>query len=392
MEIIDFNITCPNNAIRIIEVLNGYEPNKSIGLFVGGCVRDSIIGLKPKDWDITTNINPDNVVTLIKSKIPQAVVFDDDSRFGIVRVKIDGEEYEIATMRSDGEYLDNRRPDSVFFGDIVDDYKRRDFTINALYYNPIDRVVIDYVGGVKDIENKVLRAVGNPLDRFSEDRLRILRAIRFASRFGLKLDIDLKGALEIINGDLSGVSNERIYSELVNGFKTAIKKSSFVSKLHIYNLLSNHVGILRDGPNSYSSYADNSKTFIEYITNIIDKNISFKIVETKLNEICYSREDIKIVKLNFIINDFLKSTPIDYYGFRKVLKVYVDDMGINDLALLINRLSFSTGVTKLIIKMLNLKDEYTSEYVMELNPTLKGKDLGELIRIMNNKHFTECLN
>lgn len=392
MEIIDFKIPCPNNAIRIIEVLNGYEPNKSIGLFVGGCVRDSILGLKPKDWDITTNINPDNVVTLIKSKIPQAVVFDDDSRFGIVRVKIDGEEYEIATMRSDGEYLDNRRPGSVFFGDIIDDYKRRDFTINALYYNPIDHVVIDYVGGVKDIEDKVLRTVGNPLDRFSEDRLRILRAIRFASRFGLKLDIDLKGALEIINGDLSGVSNERIYSELVNGFKTAKKKSSFVSKLHTYNLLSNHIGILIDSPYSYSSYADNSKTFIEYITNIIDKNISFKIVENKLNEICYSREDIKIVKLNFIINDFLKSPPIDYYGFRKALKVYVDGMGINDLALLINRLSFSTGVTKLIIKMLNLKDEYTSEYVMELNPTLKGKDLGELIRIMNNKHFAECLN
>ena len=197
----------PNAAKLIIETLekSGFEC-----FAVGGCVRDSISGHTVNDWDFTTNATPDE----IQRCFCDYTTVDVGKRFGTICVVVDGENYEITTYRTDGEYLDSRHPESVKFSkNLIDDLSRRDFTINALAYN--DRVgVVDEYGGLSDLQYGVIRCIGDADTRFSEDALRILRALRFASTYGYS--IESKTAQSIIKNkdNLSVVSSERIIKEL----------------------------------------------------------------------------------------------------------------------------------------------------------------------------------
>lgn len=198
----------PQNAQRILTELNkcGYE-----AYVVGGCVRDSIIGLVPHDWDICTSAMPEQIIEVFGGYkiIPTGL------KHGTVTIVIDGEQYEVTTYRIDGEYEDNRHPaDVIFTNSLKEDLKRRDFTINAMAYNPTAGLV-DYFGGKKDIKNKLIRCVGNPNDRFNEDALRILRAARFAITLGY--DIEPKTLRFIYENKtlLKNISKERINSELI---------------------------------------------------------------------------------------------------------------------------------------------------------------------------------
>ncbi len=175
---------------------------------VGGCVRDSLLGITPFDWDITTNALPCD----IKNIFPKT--FDTGIKHGTVSVLIDDEIFEVTTFRCDGDYIDNRRPESVSFTkSLNEDLKRRDFTINSMAYNETSGIV-DYFDGLSDLKNKIIRCVGDADTRFSEDSLRILRAVRFAAQKGF--DIEEK-TLESIkrNGELiKNLSAERIISEI----------------------------------------------------------------------------------------------------------------------------------------------------------------------------------
>jgi len=153
-----------------------------VAYFAGGCVRDTLLGLQPKDFDIATDAPPQRVRELFTNT--QAV----GAAFGVILVRHKKSVIEVATFRTDLKYLDGRRPEGVVFTTAEEDAKRRDFTINGLFFDPIENHVIDYVGGQEDLKNKVLRAIGEPNHRFEEDHLRLLRAVRFAARFDLTIE------------------------------------------------------------------------------------------------------------------------------------------------------------------------------------------------------------
>jgi poly(A) polymerase len=177
-------------------------------LFAGGCVRDMVMESKPEDYDIATNATPQAVQSIFKHTIPVGV------QFGVVIVLERGAQFEVATFRSDGRYTDGRRPDEVRFGTAQEDVLRRDFTINGMLYDPVRRKLIDYVGGQEDIRKKLIRCIGDPQQRFFEDKLRLLRAVRFSARFGFEIEEETRRAITASASTISAVSQERIREEL----------------------------------------------------------------------------------------------------------------------------------------------------------------------------------
>jgi tRNA nucleotidyltransferase (CCA-adding enzyme) len=202
----DIKITIPERANFIIKTLEGagYE-----AYVVGGCVRDSILGREPQDWDITTSAEPMQVKALFRRTV------DTGLQHGTVTVMQGDEGFEVTTYRVDGIYEDGRHPkDVTFTRELKEDLLRRDFTINAMAYN--DTVgLVDMYEGLEDIERKVIRCVGDPHERFTEDALRMLRAVRFSAQLGYKIDPETEKAIRDLSGNLEKISAERIHTELV---------------------------------------------------------------------------------------------------------------------------------------------------------------------------------
>lgn len=198
-------------AVAVVRSLReaGYE-----AYLAGGCVRDELLGLVPKDYDVATDAPPDEVVTLFDR------TREVGKAFGVVHVNIGRVVTEVATFRTEGAYSDKRRPDEVRFSTAQEDAARRDFTVNALFIDPLDESerdggrVIDFVGGVDDLGAKVIRAVGDPDERLAEDDLRSLRAVRFAARLGFEIEAGTRAAIRAHAGELIGISRERIGEEL----------------------------------------------------------------------------------------------------------------------------------------------------------------------------------
>lgn len=179
------------------------------GYVVGGCVRDTLLGKEPKDWDICTNAKPEKVMSVFEgfNIIPTGL------QHGTVTVVINHIGYEITTYRVDGDYSDGRHPDSVSFtSSLVEDLSRRDFTVNALAYNEVEGIV-DIFGGIDDLRRKRIKCVGKAVDRFNEDALRILRALRFSSVLGFDIDIETKKAIFEVYKNLDKIAKERINAE-----------------------------------------------------------------------------------------------------------------------------------------------------------------------------------
>ena len=178
-----------------------------VAYFAGGCVRDAIRGEEPADYDVATSARPEEIVALFER------TREVGAHFGVVLVIEAGHEFEIATFRSDGSYGDGRRPDSVAFSSPEEDAKRRDFTINGLFYDPVADKLIDLIEGERDLGAGLIRAIGNPGARLAEDRLRLLRAVRFAARFGFEIEEQTWAAVCASAGDLKRVSAERVRDE-----------------------------------------------------------------------------------------------------------------------------------------------------------------------------------
>lgn len=181
-------------------------------MLAGGCVRDRLLGVEPADYDIATSAHPSQVEALFEHTVPVG------RQFGILLVPADGHPFEVATFRKDEGYVDGRRPVSVEFTDMETDARRRDFTINAMFENPLadgDDRVLDYVGGREDLAAGILRAVGDPVERFGEDSLRLLRAVRFSARLGFPVEAATLDAIVAHAASIERVSAERIGEELV---------------------------------------------------------------------------------------------------------------------------------------------------------------------------------
>jgi tRNA nucleotidyltransferase (CCA-adding enzyme) len=199
------NIVLPENVEFIINELNAHGFK---GYLVGGAVRDSFLNRKIEDYDIATDALPEDIQSIFPRNIPTGI------KHGTVTVLVGDLQYEVTTFRTDGNYSDNRHPDTVsFVSDILEDLKRRDFTINAMAYNSQEGL-IDPFNGITDIENRIVRCVGNPNDRYTEDALRMMRAVRFASQLKFIVDDDTLFAIFINRKLINNVSAERVRDEL----------------------------------------------------------------------------------------------------------------------------------------------------------------------------------
>jgi poly(A) polymerase len=195
-----------------LEVVSQLRAAGFTAFFAGGCVRDELLGRVPKDYDVATSARPEQIRAVFGHRKTLAI----GEAFGVIAVlgpKPAGM-VEATTFRRDGGYSDGRRPDAVEFTDAEEDARRRDFTMNALFFDPLKNEVIDYVGGRADIERKLVRAVGDPRARFAEDKLRMLRAVRMASRFGFEIDPATADAIRAAAHEITVVSPERIAQEM----------------------------------------------------------------------------------------------------------------------------------------------------------------------------------
>lgn len=208
-----------NTAIQIVKKFQdaGFE-----AYFAGGPVRDMLMEREPVDYDIATSAKPDEIEAILGKK--KILLTDDEhhlchiipvgKKFGVMMAVLNGYSFEIATFRSDSSYSDGRRPDAVIFTSAKEDAVRRDFTINGLFYDPIKKKVLDYVGGQKDIKNKIIRFIGEPHERIKEDHLRLLRGVRFKNNFGFKHDPLTKKAIQELSHLVTDISKERIADEM----------------------------------------------------------------------------------------------------------------------------------------------------------------------------------
>ena len=201
-------------------------------VYAGGCVRDAILQRAYPDVDIATSATPDQVQALFpKASDPQG------KAFGVIRLKRGEHVFEIATFRVDGPYLDGRRPSSVTFTTAEEDAQRRDFTVNGMFFDPIQDKVLDFVGGKPDLEAKVIRAIGDPTARFTEDRLRLFRAIRFAVQLGFTLETKTWEAMARLSPESKNLAPERVRDELVKIF-TSPDPARGLDLLHDSGLIS----------------------------------------------------------------------------------------------------------------------------------------------------------
>jgi tRNA nucleotidyltransferase/poly(A) polymerase len=203
------NSSMEATAMRLVENLRaaGHE-----ALFAGGCVRDRLLGKEAHDIDIATSARPEEIQKLF----PRTVAVG--AQFGVIVVLEGGGEFQVATFRSDGAYRDGRHPESVAFTNAEGDARRRDFTVNGLFFDPLTRQILDFVGGEVDLRAGILRSIGDPHARFAEDKLRLIRCVRFAASLGFEIEAETWRALIECAPEINAVSAERIRDELVKVF------------------------------------------------------------------------------------------------------------------------------------------------------------------------------
>jgi poly(A) polymerase len=199
-----------------IEIVHRLQTAGYSSFWVGGCVRDFLLGREPQDYDIATSARPEQVEKLFKRTIAVG------RKFGVMVVVENGQQFQVATYRAEADYRDGRHPEQVTFGDAQADAQRRDFTVNGLFYDPIAEKLHDWVGGEKDLRAKIIRTIGVPEERFAEDHLRLLRAVRFAAQLGFGIEPQTLAAVRSLAPKIELISAERIRDELIKLFSPPI--------------------------------------------------------------------------------------------------------------------------------------------------------------------------
>lgn len=368
---IKFDVPIPNDIIGIKDV---FKKNGHKLYVVGGAVRDALLGKTPKDYDLATDATPDKV-ELMMDKAGYRTL-PTGKAFGVINVFTDDDEYEIATFRKD--LSGGRRPDAVEFTTIDQDVKRRDLTINALFYDIDTGEVVDLVGGIDDIKGSVVRTVGSPEERFGEDRLRILRALRFAGRFGSNLEPNVDAALKK-DSSLEGISKERIRDEFMKGLKTSKSAKYFLGLVDKYNIW----GEIFPGLSINKKYVDDKDGIVNIATLLKDNDV--KKLRNVLNKLTYSNDEVKnidfLIKLNDIDAD-------DIYQLKKMQKgAKLSDKQISDYA---KHNGLDTRLINAFLKFnLSVKG---GKAMQRYGLTAKDKSkIGQAIKDLENEKFKELL-
>lgn len=364
----------PKDAVYILNKLNksGYE-----AYVVGGCVRDSLLGKKPKDWDICTNAKPSETMDVFTdcNIIPTGL------QHGTITIMLNKEGYEVTTYRIDGKYEDGRHPNSVqFTGYLGEDLARRDFTINAMAYSEKEGIV-DLYDGINDLKKGVIKCVGNPLERFNEDALRIMRAMRFASVLDFEIEKKTEDAMKQLYKNLDKVSKERINVELSKlllgkGAKRVLEKYSYIIS-YIIPEIKNMIGFEQHNPHHcYNVW----KHTIEVINNIEEIDLPLKLAGL-LHDV---GKPLVYTENEDGIYHFYGHAEKSYELAEPILRnlKYSNDI-IDEVLLLIKYHDFNIALSNSFIrKMLNKTGESTFRKLLSLR---KADILGQSMYKRNEK-------
>lgn len=344
-------INLPGNVKYILDKLHS---NNFEAYVVGGCVRDAIIGKEPNDWDICTSALPEEIINIFKDN----TIIPTGLKHGTVTIVLDGIPYEITTYRIDGEYKDNRHPENVSFTNkLCEDLKRRDFTINAIAYN--EEGIVDIFDGVRDINTRTIRCVGNPADRFKEDALRMMRAIRFASTYSFEIHYRTLFSILCNKQLLKNISIERINSEL-----TKTLKGKCTNKVNVYMLLTCLKEIVPELKLFYLQHL--VETFIKTPVNIyvrLSTIFNFENSDTVLKVLKRLKYDNDTIKKVIQVHKYGNHINREYLQFKnkqQFAKLLVKEIG-NKMAFL--SVDFAMSLQKYEnSELLKLKD-YINEII-----------------------------
>ncbi len=312
------------NTKKLMEIA---EKSGKMAFAVGGCVRDSLLLITPKDWDITINCIP----KITKEIFKDYKTFDTGIKYGTVSVIINEEIFEVTTFRGEKGYKDFRHPDEVYFSeDIKDDLKRRDFTINAMAYNP-KTGLIDLFGGQEDLKNKIIRCVGNPMERFNEDPLRILRGIRFASVYGFEIEKETKNAIFEQMHLLKYISKERIKAEfdkmLLSDCSKYLKEYEKAVKICLET----------DNIDFAINFIDNTKTLsVKWALLLINSDLSKLKLANTLKKECkilkeFKDKDLKqdLISTKYLVKEYGAEIAEKIADFKKATGINTDEIQKN---------------------------------------------------------------
>lgn len=293
-----------------IGIVNKLTAKGFVAYFAGGWVRDFVMGHPSSDIDIATNAEPQVVLDLFPKTIAVGL------SFGIVIVVIDGHQFEVATFRRDINYVDGRRPSQIAYTSAEEDAKRRDFTINGMFYDPLDKRVIDYVGGKDDIKEGIVRTIGDPYERFFEDRLRMVRAVRFAARFSFPIERETQEAIQRYSNTLfPAVAKERVYQELTKITEFPGSEGAFID-LHRLGLLGEifpalakvHLHDIKERIKTFSHFPKGAPTVL-YLIELFPDASQNELIAIFL-DLKVSRRDIQLLEFAYNAKSIL-TTDID---------------------------------------------------------------------------------
>jgi tRNA nucleotidyltransferase/poly(A) polymerase len=362
----------PNSVLKMNQIFkeNGYEL-----YVVGGAVRDLLYGNEPKDFDLATNAKPEE----IKSILNMYRTIELGEQFGIVNVVTEDGQYEIATFRKDiGK---GRRPDSVEFTTIDQDVKRRDLTINALFYDIDKGEVVDLVGGIGDIETNVVRTVGSAIERFDEDKLRVLRALRFAARVGSNVDKDIEDAIgkdkTTISGNGLPISQERIRDEFLKGIKQAQSVGYLTQLITKYNLWDWIFGRLVVTTEPLVE----TKEATVLIAVLLRSNEPTLVEKNLINNLKYTVDEVR--EVSFLVRFFQYQKEV--YKLRERFEV----IGLSDETL-ITFANLMKIPNKIVDTFLKYKITTSGEDLMRQG--FKGREIGQEKERIEKEKFLKLMN
>lgn len=365
-----FDIPIPQDIQQIKDVFkkNGFKL-----YVVGGAVRDALLGKTPKDYDLATDAVPDKVEEMMKEAGLKTI--PTGKSFGVINVFTDQGEYEIATFRED--LSGGRRPDAVSFTDIVGDVKRRDLTINALFYDIDTFEIVDLVGGVEDLKNGVVRTVGAAEDRFGEDRLRILRAIRFAGRFGSELDPATDAALQK-DASLKDISGERIRDEFLKGISSAKSVKKFLQLIDRYKLFD----WVFNGLAVDKHFVEDNDPMI-VIASLLDRN-NVELLRKQLNELKYSSDEVKAITFLVALLKLSVDTAVTLKKAQKHAGVTPEQ---------IKKFAQIQGIdSKLVDAFVRFELSVSGPELMDRMGLKPGPELGQAIQQAETDNFKKILS